>query len=529
MAEDDKETGQTKDGPVKEPGLVVVPAGGNMKEVVPSQRWIYSSSGNPQFVHHKSLPIKRSDGEPLMREDLQYDFLLAIFTNQERAFTDTSSAAQQRPRHPSGKATFAELYINAILSSNKCTKIQRDKMNDTPAFARDFAMMCLLVNVGRVNTTLAFYPEMRTVLRTYHPVPALQKTDGNLQDAPRMKSVLKGCLLADEIGGQTPTTPADIRALARGGKVPSTSAVNLIFALTNHCASVSRQHFQSPLDFHDLFLPVNISSRDRANAFLWLMYDYLEGITQPNPFVTPEWTASHPDQVPQLTRLTQQEMERENVDPPDEVELSRQMIANRRSFVQEHVTNTAGAGAKNGDGGADTDEPAGGGNGNKKKRPGVNPGEGERPAKKSKKDLAPGKDKEKNTKLPPDDEIIEIRDSPTPTPAPVSSSSRHGGTKYQERVSSAVAHRERPAPPPEEKKSFQRPALVQAFYVVSRRDALYDSDDELDTDENARIDYQRRLEVLRRLRGKDVTPEPERRREDDHEHDYRREHSARAH
>lgn len=93
-----------------------------------------------------------------MREDLQYDFLLALFTNQERCFTDNSSAAQTKPRHPSGKATFGELYINSILSSSKCTKIQRDKMNDTPTFARDFAMMCLLVNVGRVNTTLACTP-----------------------------------------------------------------------------------------------------------------------------------------------------------------------------------------------------------------------------------------------------------------------------------------------------------------------------------------------------------------------------------
>ena len=56
---------------------------------------------------------------------------------------------------------------------------------------------------------------------------------------------------------------------------------------------------------------------------------------------------------------------------------------------------------------------------------------------------------------------------------------------------------------PEEKKSperFKRAALVQAFYVVSRRDALYDSDDELDTDENARIDY-REFSIIFSLPG----------------------------
>ncbi len=52
------------------------------------------------------------------------------------------------------------------------------------------------------------FPEMRTALRTYHPVPSLQKTDGNLQDAPRIKNILKSCFLHRE--RQNPLmTPAD--------------------------------------------------------------------------------------------------------------------------------------------------------------------------------------------------------------------------------------------------------------------------------------------------------------------------------
>ena len=39
-------------------------------------------------------------------------------------------------------------------------------------------------------TFILVFPEMRTALRTYHPVPSLQKTDGNLQDAPRIKNIL---------------------------------------------------------------------------------------------------------------------------------------------------------------------------------------------------------------------------------------------------------------------------------------------------------------------------------------------------
>lgn len=46
---------------------------------------------------------------------------------------------------------------------------------------------------------------MRTALRTYHPVPSLQKTNGNLQDAPRIKNILKSCYLENESPGDLPT------------------------------------------------------------------------------------------------------------------------------------------------------------------------------------------------------------------------------------------------------------------------------------------------------------------------------------
>lgn len=52
---------------------------------------------------------------------------------------------------------------------------------------------------------------MKTAIRTYHPIPALSKTDGNLQDAPRIKHVLKGGLLETDLKS-TPATPGDILA-----------------------------------------------------------------------------------------------------------------------------------------------------------------------------------------------------------------------------------------------------------------------------------------------------------------------------
>ncbi len=54
------------------------------------------------------------------------------------------------------------------------------------------------------------FPEMKTALRTYHPVPSLQKTDGNAQDAPRIKNCLKAALLPSELKTLPPSSPDEI-------------------------------------------------------------------------------------------------------------------------------------------------------------------------------------------------------------------------------------------------------------------------------------------------------------------------------
>ena len=96
---------------------------------------------------------------------------------------------------------------------------------------------------------------MKTALRTYHPVPSLQKTDGNAQDAPRIKNCLKAALLPSEAKGVPPSTPEEILeksvtqhkfirnlclifcfVIQKAGLRPPTSVVNLIFVLANHAA-----------------------------------------------------------------------------------------------------------------------------------------------------------------------------------------------------------------------------------------------------------------------------------------------------
>ena len=79
-------------------------------------------------------------------------------------------------------------------------------MSVLPPFVQPFTILTPLCCV--------VLPEMRTALRTYHPVPSLQKADANLQDAPRIKNILKACSLKDEAATNAPVTPAELRTRA---------------------------------------------------------------------------------------------------------------------------------------------------------------------------------------------------------------------------------------------------------------------------------------------------------------------------
>ena len=96
------------------------------------------------------LALKRADGDPLTRADIQYDVLNAVFSDKTAAFTDPYDAVEDAP-----KLCFRDLYIKAIMHSSKATKALKDKMSESPVFAEDFAMLGLLVNVGRINTTMS--------------------------------------------------------------------------------------------------------------------------------------------------------------------------------------------------------------------------------------------------------------------------------------------------------------------------------------------------------------------------------------
>lgn len=167
---------------------------------------------------------------------------------------------------------------------------------------------------------------MRAQLRTYHSIPALQAhQDPNaykqLQDAPRLKSILKGATEDDP----QPSTLDEVKLASK----PRTNPVNLIFVLSQFAPKISETHFTPPRDFYDLVMRVSLSSTSRARAFLWLIWWYLESDfnladSQRNPFGAGQYSEGEegtgvlPLKVPNLESLTEEQAALENVDTEEE-------------------------------------------------------------------------------------------------------------------------------------------------------------------------------------------------------------------
>ncbi|KAH7033323.1 uncharacterized protein B0I36DRAFT_362004 [Microdochium trichocladiopsis] len=305
------------------------------------------SGSAPGKIRH----LKKEDGEPLWRRDIQYDFLKAVFDDERPVFTNNYEGDK------STKQNFADLYIDTMARSSKTSKVLRDKLLSDREAAKSMAMVCLLVNVGRMNTTLNFFPEMRAQLRTYHAIPSLQaRQDASaykqLQDAPRLKSILKGAA-EDRI---EPNDLSEFKEI----DPPRTNPVNLIFLLCNQAAHVAELHFPPGFEFHDLIMKTKYTSQSRANAFLWVVWFYLESDfteegCEENPFgAGVDYGTDVANQgIPRLEEMTEEQEKQENIDPQEEVDFGHEKQAHRariiaadQAYMAEHQSKR-GARAKN--------------------------------------------------------------------------------------------------------------------------------------------------------------------------------------
>lgn len=182
------------------------------------------------------------------------------------------------------------------------------------------------------------FPEMRAQLRTYHAIPSLQAHQDphaykQLQDAPRLKSILKG-------GAEDRNEPNTLDKI-KDEDVPRTNPVNLIFVMCNTAQKIAELHFPRHREFHDLIMKTGYTSKSRATAFLWLMWFYLESDfteegCEENPFGPGvDYGLDVANQgVPELKEMTDEEKALENVDTQDEMDFGRQKQKTRAKILE---------------------------------------------------------------------------------------------------------------------------------------------------------------------------------------------------
>jgi len=125
-----------------------------------------NASGSVSSVYsgNKIRHLKKEDGIPLWRKDIQYDFLRLVFHDDTKCFTKYSDGSKGW--------TFAEVYIDSMAKSSKCSKILKEKLLQDVDGALAMAMVCLLVNVGRMNTTLNCMQNVGPLLRECNANPS---------------------------------------------------------------------------------------------------------------------------------------------------------------------------------------------------------------------------------------------------------------------------------------------------------------------------------------------------------------------
>ena len=337
---DDKDNDELTPAPSLPPETETARRGSNAQGTVISTRRQANGTVSTVYSGQKVRHIKKVDGEPLWRKDIQLRFLELVVNDETPCFTRVGDSKKNMP--------FVDIYIDAVIRSSRTSKVLRDRLGSDREAAVHMAMICLLVNVGRMNTTLNFFPEMRAQLRTYHSIPSLQMYSSQkdykpLQDAPRLKSILKGACEDD------PDEPKSFEQLRERG-VPRTNPVNMIFVLSHYMPKISETHMPHPIDFFDLFVRSSVSSESRARAFLWLMWWYLEsGFTKEDALNNPFGPGTYPDgvseqnaealptKVPELEFLSEEDGDAENVDTEDERRFADKMREERRKILLEDV------------------------------------------------------------------------------------------------------------------------------------------------------------------------------------------------
>lgn len=294
----------------------------------------YTNSTVPKCRH-----LKKSDGEPFWRKDIQYDFLKALFDDETACFTNNFPFCEVTNANNDAKIPFSDLYIRTLVESSKCSKVLKERMIRYKELGKSVSKVCLLVNAGRMNTTINFVPEMRSTLRTYHSIPSLQadpQFGGSkpLQDTPRLKSILKAVCEDENI-------PKDLDEILEhpAAEKPNTNIIQIIFLLSNYAHGIPMFEADAASNnFSEFFLNSKIHPANRAKRMLWLLYTYLE------TDFTPEQLEKNPfggKTIPPVELIPEDELAKFDKDTEFEIEYSEKMLQTRIRYLNDEEHNNS--------------------------------------------------------------------------------------------------------------------------------------------------------------------------------------------
>lgn len=299
--------------------------------------------------------LKKPDGEFFSRKDLQFHFLRRLLLDERPLFTNIFKGIYAKSMAPlsvgrnaarvsdkaydarafvfNDKLTFSQYYILTLASSTKCSKVLRDKLLLDHQVAFSTCILALLVNIGRLNTTINFYLEMTSQLRTFHSVPCLQYKVADLkslQDTPRLKSILKNLPLGNQqidlaVFYETPTRERY-----------KLNVVNLLFTLCDSVSLINLKFLSKYVDadgknvsLFNLLDSPGYEPEDRCNILLWLLYIHTETDLTEDAIQRSIKIFTQDDKLP--LRPTDEDYDK---DPQDEIDFGMQQKAKRKEFLK---------------------------------------------------------------------------------------------------------------------------------------------------------------------------------------------------
>ncbi|CCH41010.1 Ino eighty subunit 1 [Wickerhamomyces ciferrii] len=237
--------------------------------------------------------FNENEGKCFTRKDIQYEFLMFLFENDVRAFTDpfgdNGIKLHTELSTKRNKLTFAELYIKSLANSTACPRSLRKKLTGTKDEFLAPVCICFLVHTGLIDVQTTFDTH-GSITRIFRSIPCLQLShkseerdaNGNpfmVTETASLNSVLKSASKDDKA--------SSLKSLNYMKKNPRTTVGNVLFLFRKYEDEVNKQFFNdSKYKFSDILNNHGLNPQKRADLFLYLVFFYLE--TAPNtenPFI----------------------------------------------------------------------------------------------------------------------------------------------------------------------------------------------------------------------------------------------------